>query len=88
LKPAYITSAKRRVIRGNEAYEANRAVNALNLEALRVAYGAKTTAKWMGGKFNGQTKTIGEPYEGAIKHPPLSAEETNSFLVRGINENA
>jgi hypothetical protein len=80
---AYAASASKRVVVGNEAYEANRLTNALNLEALRIAYGVKTRAKWVGGKFNEQAKAVGDVWEGVIKHPPLSAEATDNFLIRG-----
>jgi hypothetical protein len=71
------------VIEGNEDYEANRMVNALNHEAMRLAYGVKAMAKWVGGEFDGQTRAVHLPWKDNIRHPPLSGDNHTSYLVRG-----
>ncbi|MCL2646029.1 MAG: phage portal protein [Phycisphaerales bacterium] len=63
------------------AYEVNRAINAANYEAITAVYGVFVGVKWVGGPFDGQIRTIGEPWTGNLKHPPIDATETDCYIV-------
>lgn len=63
------------------AYEANRMINAIHHYAIEKARGVNAPVKWIGGKYDGQAKPVGETWEGSIKHPPLTKDDTSSFLV-------
>jgi hypothetical protein len=63
------------------AYEVNRMVNAANFEAMKLAHGVKVKVRWSGGANDGQTRAIGEPWTGTLRHPPLTVEETNCFIT-------
>jgi HK97 family phage portal protein len=79
----YSSAAMNRFASGeiNPAYEINRLVNAANYEALRLAHGVKVRVRWVGGENDGQTRTLGEPWQGTLRHPPIKDGEHDSFLV-------
>jgi HK97 family phage portal protein len=64
------------------AYECNRAINAASHEVIRFQHGASSTIRWVGGARDGQTRSINDSWEGKLRHPPLSAEEVNCFIVK------
>jgi hypothetical protein len=64
----------------NVAYEANRAVNAANHETIRLAHGVKTMVRWIGGDNHGQVRPASDAW-GKYRHPPLSADAVDCFLV-------
>lgn len=63
------------------AYEVNRAVNAANHEALKLAHGVKVRVRWVGGANDGKEQPVGTPWADGMRHPPLTAEECDCFLV-------
>jgi hypothetical protein len=79
----YAVPAVRRLCRAggcNVVYEANRAVNAANHEAIRLARGVKTPVRWIGGANHGQVQLVSDTW-GKYRHPPLSSEAVDCFLV-------
>jgi phage portal protein BeeE len=79
----YAGSAANRLASGevNTAYEVNRLVNAANYEALRAAHGVKVRVRWVGGENDGQTRALGEAWQGSLRHPPIRDGEHDCFLI-------
>jgi hypothetical protein len=79
----YTASANKRISGGKSdpAYEMSRAVNAANHEAMRLAHGVRARVRWVGGANDGQSRCIMEPWAHGLRHPPLSADDVDCFLV-------
>jgi HK97 family phage portal protein len=80
----YTSAATKRIAEAaavDPAYEINRMVNAANFEAMKLAHGVKVKVRWVGGTNDGQIRTLGEPWTGTLRHPPIIDGEHESFLV-------
>ena len=79
----YIASAVQRLETGISApYEMNRAINALTHEATRHLHGSKAQVRWYGGQHCGVCRCCDEPFEGTLRHPPTSKDDTDCFVWR------
>lgn len=80
----YLATAAKRIADGaaDVAYEVNRAINAANHEAMKAAHGVKVKVRWVGGAHDGQVRGIMEAWSGNLRHPPIAADDTSSFLVK------
>jgi hypothetical protein len=65
----------------NATAETNRAINALNHHAITLARGVNAKVTWKGGVFDGQTRSIAEPWQGSLRHPPINDVEHECFLI-------